>query len=162
MAAVLQGAAEAMPGDQTGWASLAVARQQEMMEAKEPAKAKAAYREAVKAWETACQLEPRKAANYRSLAQLYLAADKAAGIRGARDAAAASLSWVVLHYPNSARNQLEYADVLFDMGKQSEAVERYAKALELDQITPHIDKKLAADARQRAASIVRAAGRKDP
>lgn len=57
-------------------------------------------------------------------------------------------------YPNSAVTQAEYALALAEVGKDAEARRVADKALELDRLTPHADKKLSGELKGRLESLL--------
>jgi O-antigen ligase len=58
-------------------------------------------------------------------------------------------------YPNSALHRAKLAEAMLAAGDQSAARREAEMALHLDEITPHIDKKLSADVRNRLRDLLR-------
>jgi O-antigen ligase len=93
--------------------------------------------------------QPRSNTNWLEVGQ-WLAAmyERSHNPADARSAVAAATRAVEL-YPNSASNRAALAEILSSTGDKPSAITEAKEALRLDEITPHLDKKLKPDVRER-------------
>jgi tetratricopeptide (TPR) repeat protein len=136
-------AAEKVPGDRQGWERLAAAEMSRMrlaaqLRSKNEARS---YRAAVKAWEQAIALDPRRSETHRQLGALYHEAAGSGLDADASNLAAEEYRLAVELYPNSALRRWELGNILSEQNKRTEALTEFKRALELDK-TPHLDKRL--------------------
>lgn len=136
-------AAEKVPGDRQGWERLATAEMSRMrlaaqLRSKNEARS---YRAAVKAWEEAIALDPRRSETHRQLGALFHEAAGSGLDFEASKRAVEEYRFAVALYPNSALRRWELANILSEQNKSEEAREEFKRALELDK-TPHLDKRL--------------------
>ncbi len=90
----------------------------------------------------ALRLQSRSSAAAREISRLFRQANQASPNPQLADAVVTSLRAAAHFYPNSAVLQGEYAQALTLIGNEDMARRTAARALELDAITPHADKKL--------------------
>ncbi|WP_419192565.1 O-antigen ligase family protein [Kolteria novifilia] len=146
--------AKSQPGDASHWAHLGQLETARMeRSARDRGVAQEAYRQAELAWKRAIQLDPRRAAHHRGLAQTYQAAGKMGLDRQGYAKSVASWDEVIARYPNLAANRFGYAEALMLLGKKNKAKDEFERALELDR-TPHPDKKLSEAQRRMAEQFV--------
>lgn len=136
-------AAEKVPGDRQGWERLAAAEMSRMrlaaqLRSKNEARS---YRAAVKAWEQAIALDPRRSETHRQLGALYHEAAGSGLDADASKLAVEEYRRAVELYPNSALRRWELGNILSEQNDRAEALTEFKRALELDQ-TPHLDKRL--------------------
>jgi O-antigen ligase/Flp pilus assembly protein TadD len=98
------------------------------------------YRHAVHALERAIELAPTSLQAYAVLAELHAArAEKEPAFW--HGAIQAQRAWVAL-YPSNATGHARLGDMLWRAGQHEAARIEMQRALELDELTPHLDKKL--------------------
>ncbi len=107
----------------------------------------------VKAARGVMALHGHSSANARRLGGLFREVYAVTGNTGAADRCVDLTRVAAMFYPNSALLQAEYALAL-DLVSNKKSARRVAeRALELDELTPHADKKLPGDLRQRMREL---------
>jgi hypothetical protein len=89
----------------------------------------------------------------RRLAGMFREVHAMTGSSGAADRCVDMARIAAMMYPNSALLQAEYALALDIVANQKAARRVAQRALELDSLTPHLDKKLPADLKQRMREL---------
>lgn len=112
----------------------------------------------VKAARGVMALHGHSSANARRLGRMFRDVYAVTGNTGAADRCVDLTRVAAMFYPNSALIQAEYALAL-DLVSNKKAARRVAeRALELDELTPHADKKLPDDLRQRMRELAETEG----
>jgi hypothetical protein len=107
----------------------------------------------VKAARGVMALHGHSSANARRLGGLFREVYAVTGNMGAADRCVDLTRVAAMFYPNSGLLQAEYALAL-DLVSNKKAARRVAeRALELDELTPHADKKLPGELRQRMREL---------
>jgi hypothetical protein len=104
---------------------------------------------------SAIALQARSSAATRELGRLFRQAHQAAPSRQLADAILMSTRTAAHFYPNSAVLQGEYAQALELTGSHDAARRTAARALELDTLTPHADKKLPPEMRSELEKLAK-------
>jgi len=108
------------------------------------------------------QLRPESAAQWQLSGRFYLRAWERTGRTSDAKKAVAALTKASWLYPNSPTVHGQLAVAHAAAGQMKQAAEHAGRALELDRITPHADKKLPPELKTRVEHVVHDAARRPP
>lgn len=134
------------------WAALA---ELELEALKRDPKSQIAHRRFLDATRKLMELKPRSSATTRQVGHWFLEVLELTHDPRALASGVECFRAAALMYPNSAVTVADYALALELSGKSDQARRQARRALELDQITPHADKKLSPETRASLARLVK-------
>jgi hypothetical protein len=115
---------------------------------------KVALQRFLNACSKAVELRPRSSATYRQIGHWHLEVAEATNAAEAVNGATECLRAAATYYPTSAATVGEFALALELSGKPDVARRQAKRALQLDELTPHRDKKLPGDLRNRLNALL--------